>query len=220
MKVIVFDTETTGLPTERNPSITETEKWPHIIQISYILYDDETCKILNLQDHIIHLDEKVQISEESIAIHGITRFTSNKKGIPIKDALYLFNISLQQADLVVGHNISFDKRMVMVESIRNKIPQYFTRYGVRKPEYCTMKTTIELCGIEKINMTTGEKYFKYPTLSELHEKLFREKPKGTHDSMADIMICLRCCEKLRKDVDFAKKGCFKFKELYNLYCRG
>jgi hypothetical protein len=26
--------------------------------------------------------------------------------------------------------------------------------------------------------------------------------------------------KLRKDVDFAKKGCFKFKELYNLYCRG
>ena len=81
-----------------------------------------------------------------------------------------------------------------------------------------MKMTTELCGIEKINMTTGEKYFKYPNLSELHEKLFGNKPKGTHDSMADILICMRCCEKLRKNTDFVKKGCSKFKELYNLYC--
>ena len=29
-KVIVFDTETTGLPIGRNPSIRETTKWPHI----------------------------------------------------------------------------------------------------------------------------------------------------------------------------------------------
>jgi DNA polymerase III epsilon subunit-like protein len=218
MKVLVFDTETTGLPIERNPSITETDKWPHILQISFILYDDETCKILDIQDHIIKLDEKIIISEESTAIHGITRYICDKKGISITDAIDMFNNILQKTDLIVGHNISFDKRMIMVECIRHKKPQYFTRFGVKKNEYCTMKTTSELCAIEKINTTTNEKYFKYPNLSELHEKLFGNKPKGTHNSLADILICLRCCEKLRNDKDISKKGCSKFKELYNLYC--
>ena len=44
MKVLVFDTETTGLPTERNASITNMEAWPHIVQLSYILYDVDEKK--------------------------------------------------------------------------------------------------------------------------------------------------------------------------------
>ena len=219
MKVLVFDTETTGLPIGYNPSITETEKWPHILQISFILYDDDTNAILEIKDNIISIDNSIEISEKSIEIHGLTRTKCNKKGIMIKDALIEFNNALQKADLVVGHNISFDKRVVMVECIRQNMPQYFTRFGYRKPEYCTMKMNTELCAIEKINVKTGEKYFKYPNLSELHEKLFGNNPKGTHDSMADILICIRCCEKIRNDIDYTKSGCSKFKELYNLYCR-
>ena len=38
MRVLVFDTETTGLPTERNASIYHVDKWPYIIQLSYIIY--------------------------------------------------------------------------------------------------------------------------------------------------------------------------------------
>ena len=49
MKLLVFDTETTGLPLERNASIYKPELWPHIIQISFILYDTERDKILNEQ---------------------------------------------------------------------------------------------------------------------------------------------------------------------------
>ena len=45
MKVLVVDTETNGLPKGINPSITETHNWPHILQISFILYDDETHNI-------------------------------------------------------------------------------------------------------------------------------------------------------------------------------
>ena len=45
MKVLVFDTETTGLPTERNASIMDLEKWPHILQLSYVVYDTDEKKI-------------------------------------------------------------------------------------------------------------------------------------------------------------------------------
>jgi DNA polymerase III epsilon subunit-like protein len=218
MKVLVFDTETNGLPKGINPSITDTQNWPHILQISFILYDDESHNIIDIQDHLINVDNTVEISDECTKIHGITRYKCNKKGISMTDALDIFNNVLQIADIVVGHNVSFDKRIIMVECIRQKKAQYFTRFGVRKPEYCTMKTSTQLCAIEKINNTTGEKYFKYPNLSELHEKLFGNKPNGTHDSMADILICMRCYEMLKNNIDYSKKGCSKFKELYNLYC--
>ena len=53
----------------------------------------------------------------------------------------------------------------MVESIRNYMRQYFTRDGVRKPEFCTMKNGVDICKIEAISRD-GEKYFKYPSLSK------------------------------------------------------
>ena len=218
MKVFVFDTETSGLPKERNPSIYDTDKWPHIMQISYSIYNTETGELEEIYDAYIRLNTWVIVDPVSEGIHGITREIMEAKGVPIQEALIRVRDALSKVDICVGHNVSFDKRMIMVECIRLKKAQYFTRFGVRKPEYCTMKTTTELCAIEKINMTTGEKYFKYPNLSELHEKIFGNKPKGTHDSMADILICLRCCEMLRNNVDFVKKGCSKFRELYNLYC--
>ena len=64
MKIIVFDTETTGLPTEWNASITQPWKWPHIVQISFILYETETRELLACQDHIIKVGDDVVISKK------------------------------------------------------------------------------------------------------------------------------------------------------------
>ena len=112
MKVLVFDTETTGLPAGRNLSVTNVDKWPLIIQLSYILYDTEINKTCSCVDDIIKLADDVHISSKSIEMHGITRSTSIRKGIQIADALSNFNNVLQQADWVIAHNISFDKQMI------------------------------------------------------------------------------------------------------------
>ena len=189
MKIIVFDTETTGLPESRTTSILETNKWPHIVQISWILYDDESRELLNCQDHIIKCI--VNIPEESTKIHGITNEVAQQTGVTIDQAMDLFDNDLKTADIVIAHNISFDKRMCMVEAIRLKRKQYFTTNGVRKPEYCTMKSTKDFCNIEKDSMSGGT-YVKYPTLSELHNKLFGTEPNGMHNAMVDVLICLRC----------------------------
>ena len=42
MKVLVFDTETTGLPKERFASFKDTHLWPHIMQLSFMMYDTDT----------------------------------------------------------------------------------------------------------------------------------------------------------------------------------
>jgi DNA polymerase-3 subunit epsilon len=216
MKIIVFDTETTGLPTEWNASITQPWKWPHIVQISFILYETETRELLACQDHIIKVGDDVVISKKSQEIHGITPSRCKRRGIDIKIALEDFNEHLRQADIVVAHNVSFDKRMVMVESIRNKLPQYFTIDGHRKPEFCTMKRSTELCKIE-VTSRDGSKYFKYPTLTELHRELFDTDPNGVHDSMADVLICLRCYTKCEHEHDTSKESCRALKNLHGLY---
>ena len=101
MKVLVFDTETTGLPVERNPSIYDTQKWPHIIQLSYIVYDSETNEILTVEDDYINIDANINITTESEKIHNISREMLDSKGISIQDALNKFNAFAEKSDCLV-----------------------------------------------------------------------------------------------------------------------
>ena len=213
--VLVFDTETTGLP-ERNASIMDVEKWPHILQLSYIIYDTETKKLLELYDNLIKIPPSVIVTPGSEAIHHISRDMCWEKGVPLHEALSAFNKALDQADIIVGHNISFDKRLIMVECKRLYMKQRFTVNGIQKPEYCTMKKSTDICKIEAIS-AGGEKYYKYPKLSELHLYLFEEEAHGTHNALADILICLRCYLKMVSDYDFVNDEDEDNDELYHQY---
>ena len=196
MKVLVFDTETTGLPKEKNPSIYESSKWPHIIQLSYIVYDSDSNDLVELVDDYINIAFDVNIDPESEKIHKISR-EMLKDGVPISVALAKFNLHANKCDLLVAHNVSFDKRMLMVEGIRSKIRMNIS------DTYCTMKNSIELCKIEAVSRT-GEKYFKYPKLAELHYELFKKIPKNTHNALIDILICLRCFCKMELNKDISR----------------
>lgn len=198
MKVLVFDTETTGLPVERNGSIYNSFNWPYIIQLSYMIYDSDTNALIGLEDDYIDIPTNVMIDPESVKIHNITS-EQLRNGINIVQALEKFNSHAEKVDLLVAHNVSFDKRMLMVEGIRNNIKVNIT------DTYCTMKNSINLCKIETTSRS-GEKYFKYPRLSELYMKLFDIDPKNTHNALVDILICLRCFCKMELNLDVSEKN--------------
>jgi hypothetical protein len=142
-------------------------------------------------------------------LHKITQEINERIGVDRREALKTFNMELQQADIIIGHNISFDKRLIMVECIRNKVQQHFNYRGNKKYEYCTMKNTVDLCKIEKIGKE-GDTYFKYPTLSELYFHLFNEVPKNVHNSFMDVLFCLRCYYKITYNMDlFEADGVIK-----------
>lgn len=216
MRALIFDVETTGLPIGKNPSITDLDKWPYIVQLSYILYDDKTNNIELSYNEILKLPDGIEISEDSIKLHKITKEINQQQGVNRKLALQTFNRILEKVDIIVGHNISFDKRMMMVECARNSVYHRFNNKNIRKPEYCTMKNSVDICKIEKFS-SQGEKYFKYPTLSELYKHLFNETPTNVHDSFIDILICLRCYIKLMYEVDLYNTNmCFRDMIEYNL----
>jgi len=150
MKVLIFDTETTGLPEDSYASFHDSAKWPHIIQLSYIMINTKTKEILEYVDRIVKLDPSVIISPESIAVHQITREKSESNGIPIKEVLNEFVQTIQTADVIVGHNIIFDKRIITVELYRHDMKNCFYNRNGAISEYCTMKRTTELCAIPRV----------------------------------------------------------------------
>jgi DNA polymerase-3 subunit epsilon len=120
MRVLIFDTETTGLP-PRNTPTNQTDKWPHVVQLSWVIYNDETKVVEEEQDYIISLGTHIPISPESIAIHGITGDLSRARGVPIEVALFDFKHAANRCGKMVAHNLEFDKNMLLVELYRTRM---------------------------------------------------------------------------------------------------
>jgi len=212
MKVLIFDTETTGLPKSKIISQDTLDKWPHIVQFSYLVFDTSLNIIVETKDFIIKMQDGLLIPSESTAIHGITNEISEKDGVSIEVALKEFFITLKEVDLLVGHNISFDINMIYIELLRiiyfkdyhlNLISSYkFDLHFLTNFEniYCTMQKSIDLCNIKSISKF-GKEYTKFPKLNELHETLFKTTPKNLHNSLIDILITLRCYIKLTSEKD-------------------
>ena len=193
MKVICIDTETTGLPKKRNASITDDANWPYAVQISWMILDDD--KIVKTWDFIININGS--IPEESTAIHGITNEIMNEKGVSIHGVLEELCNDCKEVQLMVAHNLEFDKKIIMVELYRNGFYQEYNDLRYSKfIEVCTMKAGKDLCKIEKKDRF-GNMYYKWPQLSELYEKLFETTPKNLHNSLVDMCACLRCFYKMR-----------------------
>jgi hypothetical protein len=92
------------------------------VQISYAIIDTSSpfFPIVEDYDAIIRISEETPLPAESVAIHGITREISQTKGVPIEHALSILQRSLDTYDvqLVVGHNIAFDLRVIATEYAR------------------------------------------------------------------------------------------------------
>jgi DNA polymerase III epsilon subunit-like protein len=210
MKFIVYDTETTGLPASKNAEVTSTELWPYIVQFSYVKYDTE-INCLEEKDYIIKIPEKTIMDEKNIAIHGITNEMSQLKGVNIKTVVDEFIHDIEDVDLVIGHNLEFDLKMMVVELFRimnestdKVVKQIYQEkmnqlYSLNK-YYCTMKKSINICKLPNPYKKYKDQY-KYPRLDELHMHLFGTKPQKLHNSLNDVMVTFRCFYKLYFDKD-------------------
>ena len=220
MKIAVFDTETTGLPKTKILNDESLALWPHIVQFSYIIYDTELKKIIKTVDFVIKIPESINISDEVSDIHGITNFISQNSQYKIEDALSFFSNDYLNygIDLIVGHNLGFDINMLKVELMREigqitntpnkrKFSQLLESLNDINPEspespslYCTMQKSIELCNLKMTNKY-GKNWLKFPKLNELHMKLFNSSPRNLHNSLNDVLICLRCYYMLEHKID-------------------
>lgn len=186
---LFFDTETTGLPKNYNAPSTDLRNWPRLVQISWIVSDNKGT-VISKNNHFIK-PRGFEIPENVARLHGITTERALKTGERVEDVLHLFWIDVQNANYVIGHNVSFDKKIVEAEFYRMGEKHVF----LSKHTICTQKASTDYC---KIPSPENRYKFKWPTLSELYYILFAKEMDGAHNSEADVQATFECFWELLK----------------------
>lgn len=150
-KFLVFDTETTGLPNHEDADIT---RQPHIIEFGAILCNraGESLReyaTLIKPEFYVHGELEARITR----ITGLTMY--DLAGAPsFRDVLPEVRSLFAEADVVCGHNLAFDLKMIRFELIR------------MGSEGAIAWPARELCSLEH----HLAEYGRWPRLAELQER--------------------------------------------------
>lgn len=183
---LFFDTETTGLPRNYNAPMSDLSNWPRLVQIAWLIFD-ENEKEAKRETYIIK-PEGFEIPEEASNVHGITTEKAFSEGENLDEILKKFSESIKKVNFVVAHNVSFDEKIVGAELLRKNIESEL--FNTKR--ICTKEASTEYCQIP------GYYGYKWPTLTELHIKLFGKDFEDAHDALVDVEACARCFFELKE----------------------
>lgn len=213
---MVFDTETSGLLSRTEIPI---NKKPYILQLSYLLYDEDDQLVIERCNHYIRLEDMtIEIDKGAMEVHKITKEKLEEVGEPIVEILTKFYKDYMRSSVIVAHNINFDIEMILIEMERNY--EKLKENGCASPEsvfngmfervngktrYDTMEHGRDICNLWMVSKRYGKlgvdeamcktengiirMYKKSPKLSELWYKLKGVECEGLHDSAVDVEIC-------------------------------
>jgi DNA polymerase-3 subunit epsilon len=185
---LFFDTETTGKALSFNAPVTDLNNWPRIIQIGWQLYDadgkliNERCELIKPDGWIIPPDSEFHKE------HGYTTEKNMELGVPLSEIIEELAKDIERSEYLIAHNMKFDINVLGAEFLRLK--------------FKTSKNLIKIC-----TMTEGTSYcklpgrygnYKWPTLTELHMKLFGSNFEGAHDALDDVKACAKSFFELKR----------------------
>ena len=187
MKICVWDTETTGLPT-RGGDLTQQ---PYIIQFAAIVWEWSDGVYTELERHDILIRPPIAIPFGASQVNGIYD-RDLEECSDFSHSIDPIVKILNSADIVAGHNIEYDEEILGYEL------QRFARMGEYSPmkRICTMRSSTDYCKLQGRGFS-----YKPPKLAELHKFLFDEWFEWAHDAMVDVEATMRSfIELVRRDV--------------------
>lgn len=180
MLILVYDTETTGIPLWNDPS--EDPRQPRIVELAASLIDTDTRVEVARFDCIVKPDGW-EVPDEAAAIHGITTERALSEGIPEREMLDRFVDMWRNCNMRVGHNVNFDDRMFRIALKRaHGAESVLSEEFKAGPKLCTMWETTPLCKIP--GRFAGK--FKWLKLSEAYAHFFGREFDGAHSARGDV----------------------------------
>ncbi len=166
MKIIIFDTETTGLPL---PLAAPLEKQPKIIELGLVVVEGGEV----VETHNWLVDPGEQITEQITKITGITNeeLAGQPRFVEIADRV---SAIFADADIAIAHNAPFDTKLVNFE---------YARLGAE------FKWPAEIiCTVQEFKHVIG----KRPKLTELYQHFLGQELAQTHRAIDDAMALFEC----------------------------
>jgi DNA polymerase III epsilon subunit-like protein len=184
---LFFDTETTGIPLNYRAPVADLANWPRVVQLAFLVAGP-TGERVEAREFVIKPDGYT-IPADAARVHGITTERALAEGVAIGEALAAFAGALARTQVLVAHNLSFDENILGAEFLRAKLGNPLA--GMKG--ICTMESSTAFCGIPG---RMGRP--KWPTLAELHGKLFGQGLAKAHAALADVETCAKCFFELRR----------------------
>lgn len=208
-RILVFDTETCGLPKKYIPAEEDIDNYPPVLQLGAQLIDvdlDDPLKYdvlyrVNMLVQPYRKGKEVQIHPKAEAVHGITFERANTLGEPIETPALLFQGLCNSADFIVCHNYTFDRNVMVSELLRLGIEAKYKR-GAKV--FCTMKFSTNLLKLP----SRYEGQYKFPKLEELFTHLTGANMADhykAHDADGDVSATIHCLVELINQVPDVKQ---------------
>jgi DNA polymerase-3 subunit epsilon len=207
-RIIFFDTETNGLPKNRYAPVSHWEAYPSIIQLSWATYhlDTQTNRLIpeSQKDLCLRLPDTDTWDAGAAAIHGVSEETA-RRGIEPAIALGEFAAALRQSQIVIAHNLSFDKPVVCAEGYRFGLRDLWPTGKIM--EFCTMRNTRDILRIpypspspSPSSRSATYSPYKAPRLAELYQFLYGRaydiSGATLHNAMSDVDCLVTCVREL------------------------
>lgn len=184
---LFFDTETNGKALNFNAPVSNLNNWPRVTQLGWQLYDKDG-NLTSEQSYLIKPDGWVVPKEQFFIDNNMSTERCEEFGIPLSEAVEHFVKDLEQSEYLIAHNMQFDINVIGAEFLRLNVSP-----SKEPKKFCTMKETTNFCKIP------GFKGYKWPTLTELHTKIFGEGFHGAHDALDDVKACAKSFFELKKN---------------------
>ncbi len=185
--ILFFDTETTGFVQDRLP--VDHPDQPYIVQLAAELTEDDGEPVAGFSFIIDPGIGEITIPTKASDVHGITDERAVALGVSAEFALSAFTHLYQRADLVVAHNIKFDRAVIETAISRH----YRKIMPLRKPLFCTMEAATPIVNLPPTErmLAAGFNKPKPPKLEECIRHFFDEDLEGAHDALIDVRACSR-----------------------------
>lgn len=180
---LVYDSETSGIPLWKEPS--GDPRQPHIVGLAGKVVNLDTREVLESMNVIIRPDGW-DLSPEVVAVHGITMERAMDEGIPEAEAIELL-LTLWAGRHLIGHNESFDRRMVRIAIKRFLDPRAAEGDELVSEKW---KAATGECTCWLARPHTKLPKNKLPKLTEAYSHFTGKPMEGAHTAMGDVNGCL------------------------------
>ncbi len=188
--LVVFDTETTGLPDFRAPS--DAPQQPHIVQFAALMLADDGTEEGCISTLV--RPDGWSIPAEVTAIHGITTERALSFGISEATVVRIFLDLVERPDVTcVAHNESFDWRIMRIAMLRAGLDRTKIESIERVRRVCTMRMADKIMRLPPTErmQAAGFTKTKPPSLAECMRHFFDEPHDKAHDALADVRASAR-----------------------------
>ena len=153
-----------------------------MVQLAWQLHDERGA-LMDVYSALVR-PEGFTIPYNAEQVHRISTQRALDEGLPLDDVLERFAEAVERCRFIAGHNLLFDVRVVEAECIR-------------RGRACSLSSRTLLdtkeCSTQFCALPGGKGgRFKWPSLTELHKKLFGIGFDEAHDAAVDVAATARC----------------------------